>query len=140
MKEKILALYSEGKSYREIASILGCSKGTISYHCGAGQKDKTRQRQRDRRSKNMKHVQEYKQNHGCSDCKEDYPYWILELDHVRGTKIGNLSVMVKQNTLEEVIAELEKCDVVCSNCHRNRTWNRIVSSDSSTMDLVEFYT
>jgi len=32
MKDKILALFYEGKSYREIKEQLGCSKGTISYH------------------------------------------------------------------------------------------------------------
>lgn len=51
MKEKILHLRNEKKSYREIEKILGCSKATISYHCGEGQKDKFRQRQRKNRSK-----------------------------------------------------------------------------------------
>ena len=49
MKEKILKLRGEGKSYSEIQKILGCSKGTISYHCGKGQKDKTLERQKIRR-------------------------------------------------------------------------------------------
>lgn len=42
MKEKILKLKEEGKSYREIHNILGCSIGTISYHCGDGQKEKSK--------------------------------------------------------------------------------------------------
>ena len=46
MKEKIIQLKNEGKSYREIEKILGCSKGTISYHCGKGQKEKTELRKR----------------------------------------------------------------------------------------------
>lgn len=33
MKDKILNLRLEGKSYNEIKDILGCSKSTISYHC-----------------------------------------------------------------------------------------------------------
>ena len=33
MKEKILKLRSEGKTYNEIEKMLGCSKSTISYHC-----------------------------------------------------------------------------------------------------------
>ena len=49
MKEKILELRNEGKSYREIQKILGCSKSTISYHCGNGQKEKTRNRTKKRR-------------------------------------------------------------------------------------------
>ena len=49
MKEKILELRNEGKSYREIQKILGCSKSTISYHCGNGQKEKTKNRTKKRR-------------------------------------------------------------------------------------------
>jgi 5-methylcytosine-specific restriction endonuclease McrA len=49
MKEKILKLRKDGKSYRQISEILKCSKGTISYYCGVGQKDKTRNRLRKRR-------------------------------------------------------------------------------------------
>jgi len=139
MKEDILRLRGQGLSYNKIVKALGCSKGTVAYHCGTGQKEKNIERQRDRRSKVMKYVQEFKQERGCTDCKEDYPYWILELDHVRGMKVGNLSFMVKQNTLAQVIEELKKCDVVCANCHRNRTWRRIVSSNSSTMNLDSFY-
>ena len=33
LKEQILALRAEGKTYNEIAKITGASKGTISYHC-----------------------------------------------------------------------------------------------------------
>lgn len=46
MKEQILKLREEGKSYKQIKAILGCSSATISYHCGEGQKEKTKQRTR----------------------------------------------------------------------------------------------
>ncbi|TXG80061.1 MAG: hypothetical protein E6R13_08775 [Spirochaetes bacterium] len=49
MKEEILKLREEGKSYNEIKELLGCSKSTISYHCGVGQKEKTVKRQNKRR-------------------------------------------------------------------------------------------
>jgi 5-methylcytosine-specific restriction endonuclease McrA len=42
MKENILRLRSEGRSYAEIRKLLGCSKGTIAYHCGIGQKEKSK--------------------------------------------------------------------------------------------------
>lgn len=44
MKEEILRLRQEGKTYTQIQDILGCSRGTISYHCGDGQKEKTKVR------------------------------------------------------------------------------------------------
>tara|TARA_R110000765_G_scaffold3358_5_gene10403 strand:+ start:434 stop:970 length:537 start_codon:yes stop_codon:yes gene_type:complete len=52
MKDLILKLRENGKSYREIEKILGCSKGTISYHCGKGQKKKTTARRAKWREEN----------------------------------------------------------------------------------------
>jgi len=53
MKEDVLRLRAEGKSYNEIQKLLGCSKGTIAYHCGSGQKDKTKKRQNKRRQNTL---------------------------------------------------------------------------------------
>lgn len=47
--EDILRLKAEGHSYRQIEALLDCSKGTISYHCGVGQKEKTRANTRRKR-------------------------------------------------------------------------------------------
>lgn len=49
MKDKILQLRSEGKSYKQIKIILNCSSGTIAYHCGDGQKEKANQRKRNKK-------------------------------------------------------------------------------------------
>lgn len=49
MKKQILKLREEGKTYTEIKEIVGCSKSTISYHCGKGQKEKTKERTNKRR-------------------------------------------------------------------------------------------
>lgn len=43
-KEEILRLRSEGLTYNQIIEELGCSKGTVSFHCGEGQKSKSRVR------------------------------------------------------------------------------------------------
>ena len=43
-KKDILRLRKKGLSYRAIAKKLGCSKGTISYHCGKNQTEKKRVR------------------------------------------------------------------------------------------------
>jgi CRISPR/Cas system Type II protein with McrA/HNH and RuvC-like nuclease domain len=53
MKEKILKLREEGKSYKQIQLILNCSKSTISYHCGEGQKEKTKTRTKQRRENTL---------------------------------------------------------------------------------------
>ena len=41
LKERIFILREEGSSYNKIAEELTCSKGTISYHLGVDQKNKT---------------------------------------------------------------------------------------------------
>ena len=138
-KEEIIRLYKEGKSYREIQKILGCSKGTISYHLGEGQKQKTQKRARDKRGEIKKYIQEYKHNHCCSDCKENFPYWIMEFDHLRDKEFNLSSFSLKTASLEKVKEEIKKCEVVCSNCHKNRTYIRLYHNGSNSLDISEYY-
>jgi len=138
MKNKILELSASGMNYTQIKEELGCSKGTISYYLGEGQKEKTLARQRDRRGIAVKYIQELKQNTPCADCKESYPYWIMEFDHLRD-KLFTIGTFKKTTCdLKKVIAEIEKCEVVCSNCHKNRTYNRSRGNGSNAMDVSQF--
>jgi hypothetical protein len=139
MKDEILRLRAEGKTYTEIQEALGCSKGTISYHCGYGQREKVRARGRDARSKVVKFVQEYKQARACADCGEDYPYWIMHFDHL-SDKTFDISKWKKYTSdINVVKREIEKCEVVCANCHANRTHLRLLKTSGDTIDLVERY-
>ena len=132
MRDKILELAERGLSYRGIQAELGCSKGTIAYHLGAGQKEKSVARVRDKRGRIQKRIQEYKIGKSCTDCKEDYPYWVLEFDHLRD-KSFNISEAAKLLvTMEALEAEIAKCDIVCANCHRTRTYRRLLKSNSNT--------
>ena len=40
LAEQIIKLANKGMSYRQIEKQLGCSKSTIAYHLGKGQKEK----------------------------------------------------------------------------------------------------
>lgn len=53
LKEKIIELKSKGYSYNKIQKTLNCSKGTISYHCGLGQKEKNKNRVKKHRNQNV---------------------------------------------------------------------------------------
>lgn len=60
----------------------------------------------------------------CMDCGVQYPHYVMDLDHRPGTaKKFNLS-KAKHKSLKIVVEEIAKCDVVCSNCHRQRTYSR----------------
>jgi hypothetical protein len=63
---------------------------------------------------------------GCADCGYDDHPAALQFDHVRGVKLGNVSGMVKRSW-SVIAAEVEKCDVVCGNCHALRGWARAVA-------------
>lgn len=61
----------------------------------------------------------------CMDCKKRYPPYIMDFDHRDPTKKSFLvSHGMRGIPLLRVLAEIEKCDVVCSNCHRERTWGK----------------
>ena len=60
---------------------------------------------------------------GCADCGYNENPVALDFDHVRGEKIGAIGNLVR-GRLDKLMAEIKKCEVVCSNCHRIRTQER----------------
>jgi hypothetical protein len=61
----------------------------------------------------------------CADCGVKYPYYVMDFDHRDGVeKRGAMTRFLKRHSREALLAEIAKCDVVCSNCHRERTYQR----------------
>jgi hypothetical protein len=63
----------------------------------------------------------------CTDCGGRFPPEAMDWDHLpeRAPKIGSVSLLVSQGRPTDVIlAEIAKCELVCSNCHRVRTYRR----------------
>lgn len=58
----------------------------------------------------------------CMDCGAKYPHYVMDFDHVRGVKVDNISAMLVSP--KKMAEEIAKCDLVCANCHRARTWLR----------------
>ena len=125
MKEDIERLSALGYSYRQIEKELGCSKGTIAYHLGEGQKEKTAARTKDIRTNNLAKIQKIKQDSGCIDCKVKYPHYMLDFDHLpEYEKIGSPANIGRRHSWKKAIEEIAKCEIVCANCHRIRSFNR----------------
>lgn len=81
---------------------------------------KGRQRVKNNRDRNRRWAAEYLRSHPCVDCGET-DIVVLEFDHVRGKK-KNLNLMIHGTySIKTIQAEIDKCDVVCVNCHRVRT-------------------
>jgi hypothetical protein len=62
---------------------------------------------------------------GCADCglkNPEHPE-IYDFDHLpEFEKTRAVSLMLTKGTIEEMLAEIAKCEVVCANCHRIRTY------------------
>ena len=60
----------------------------------------------------------------CADCGVHYPYYVMDFDHRDGRLKEFLLNSVHRVTKRAILREIEKCDVVCANCHRERTQRR----------------
>lgn len=89
---------------------------------------KQQERNRLLRESNVALLRRIREESPCSDCGISYPYYVMDFDHVRGEKKGDLCGMARAPfPLSTILAELDKCEVVCANCHRKRTHNRMMA-------------
>jgi len=76
------------------------------------------------RDDKRKWIQDMKEASPCKDCNTYYPYYVMDYDH-KENKRERISVMVQRGLSKEtILKEIEKCDLLCSNCHRIRTQKR----------------
>lgn len=67
---------------------------------------------------------EYKESHPCTDCQQFWPWYVMHFDHVRGEKVGDIGTLILGHSMDVIRAEMEKCELVCANCHAIRTHAR----------------
>jgi hypothetical protein len=74
----------------------------------------------------------------CFDCGGRFPTFLMDFDHVRGTKLAIVSKLgAGRASRARVEAEIAKCEVVCSNCHRIRTYLRRKGLEVSRSEISE---
>lgn len=67
-------------------------------------------------------------NRPCADCGQSYPYYVMDFDH-REDEIKRCGLNeIYKLSVNAIKAEAAKCDVVCSNCHRERTHQRRIKN------------
>ena len=88
-------------------------------------KQAVKENKRKRRAILVEYVDEIKTK-PCADCKKCFPSICMDFDHLPGQgKMNTISYIVNTPmTLDKLMAELLKCELVCSNCHRLRTARR----------------
>lgn len=60
----------------------------------------------------------------CLDCDISYPPYVMDFDHLKDKKYNIAEMYQKGLGVEKIKEEIEKCELVCSNCHRIRTHKR----------------
>lgn len=137
--EKICSSCGESKGRMEFNKNKGKFDG-LQHDCRACQRSKARVRyesdpskqieannvrRKRNRAENRAKVIAIKEGTPCADCNTHHPSFVMDFDHVRGEKAGLVSEMVAAGVpWAKIEAEIAKCDLVCSNCHRYRTFSR----------------
>jgi len=73
----------------------------------------------------------YKSTLSCMDCGISHPA-VLQFHHRnKDDKSFNISDVIRRaNSFKQITSEIEKCDVVCVNCHMKRHWRERHNTDS----------
>jgi hypothetical protein len=80
---------------------------------------------KDRQNAIKEFISDYKTSRGCSKCGENHPA-CLDLHHLDPTQktIEPSHIGGRGWGMDRVQRELDKCVVLCSNCHRKQHWRR----------------
>lgn len=71
-------------------------------------------------------IQDLKSSTPCADCGNLFPHYVMDFDHITDDKDKAISVGVNQGwSKAKLEKEIAKCELVCSNCHRQRTHDRL---------------
>lgn len=84
-----------------------------------------------------KAVCDYKLEKGCIDCGYNKHPEALDFDHLpQYEKKHGISALARSNTAPETLwAEIAKCEVRCTNCHRIKTYERRLQEKTATISL-----
>ncbi len=88
---------------------------------------RTRESNQRYRARNKEYIDELRSTTPCTDCGKFYPPYVMDFDHLdadeKSGNVGDLAVR-QLVSLETLKAEIAKTEIVCSNCHRERTHQR----------------
>jgi ribosomal protein L34E len=73
-------------------------------------------------------AKDWKAAHPCADCGKQYPSYVMEFDHIGPKRLTlGYSRHLRKLSEEELRIEIAMCDVVCRNCHAERTHQRLIA-------------
>lgn len=79
---------------------------------------------RNREAKLLQWFREYKEALCCTICGEDHPACLDFHHRDPNEKEMEISTALSYGwSKERILVEIEKCDILCSNCHRKLHWD-----------------
>lgn len=87
----------------------------------------TREQRQAKLNRHRTLVRDLKATNPCADCGLFFPWYVMEFDHAHGEKSERkrtVANMAGRGSTSALLAEIEKCDIVCANCHKERTHRR----------------
>ena len=90
-------------------------------------KDKVLLRNKIRKKRDILDFENYKKTLKCSICDESR-FWTLDFHHLDpATKEGTMSTLCFTVSKKKLQLEIDKCIVLCSNCHRDLHYNEKIN-------------
>lgn len=85
-------------------------------------KDKKYKQERSNRLKET--INSIKSNTPCMDCGKLYEPYCMEYDHLKDKNHSISRMITDGRSLNSILDEIKKTELVCILCHRNRTYSR----------------
>lgn len=107
---------SEGKKHSQCKE---CQRAQekLHYQESISRRESVRNTTNCQKADNIRLVEKAKAS-GCIKCGEKRSY-VLDFHHRESsTKIDTINHMIKSASVDTILNELKKCDVLCANCHR----------------------
>lgn len=125
-KEKVIKDFNwKNKTKKIVQSFCrNCQKEILKKHYLDNKKYYFNKNQK-RRIEIKNFINQYKENKPCADCGIIYPVWVMDFDHLSNKKYNIARMSSGGVSIKKVLIEINKCEIVCSNCHRMRTYNRL---------------
>lgn len=91
------------------------------YRNRPGAREEENRRDRQVRADRRRKIQLLKMDRPCYDCGGVFDPEVMEWDHLPGTIKSFDLCRAPVHSLNDVVDEIAKCQLVCANCHRIRT-------------------
>ena len=102
-----------------------CQRGSPHSYCKSCHNAYTTERFRRRKKQAVEYL-----GARCADCRGTFPYFVYDFHHRDPAQKDMQFNSLRRRSWEVIQRELDKCVLLCANCHRMRHWERFIATES----------